>query len=231
MTSLGGMIYVLTKSATEHHCLIKDHWKTHISRYWGSLWCPSDTLQYNLCKAGKRMWLMGLGVGAFCEGYWGLGVGVVAFQVGLSLSPGPPLCHGNEPWRGKRGDQASSLFPTFFNPLLNFQLNPFWIRFLLMFFFLRNYFLTCSPHGSYWPGRQVELLVVNHCHLSACFHSSFSSTISSKLLYQNTTKLNFKMTNWGCRQSPASLLQSCECHISAEAGFLHKQNSKMQRAR
>ena len=125
MTSLGGMIYVLTKSATEHHCLIKDHWKTHISRYWGSLWCPSDTLQYNLCNAGKRMWLMGLGVGAFCEGYWGLGVGVVAFQVGLSLSPGPPLCHGNEPWRGKRGDQASSLFPTFFNLLLNFQLNPF----------------------------------------------------------------------------------------------------------
>ena len=120
-----GMIYVQTKSATEHHCLIKDHWKTHISRYWGSLWCPSDTLQYNLCKAGKRMWLMGLGVGAFCEGYWGLGVGVVAFQVGLSLSPGPPLCHGNEPWRGKRGDQASSLFPTFFNLLLNFQLNPF----------------------------------------------------------------------------------------------------------
>ena len=102
-----------------------------------------------------------------------------------------------------------------------------------MFFFLKNYFLTCSPHGSYWPGRQVELLVVNHCHLSACFHSSFSSTISSKLLYQNTTKLNFNMTreNWRGRQSPASLLQSCECHISAVVGFLHKQNSKMQRAR
>ena len=116
---------VQTKSATEHHCPIKDHWKIHISLQRGSLLCPSDTLQCNLCNAGKRMWLMGLGVGAFCEGYWGLGVGVVAFQVGLSLSPGPPLCHGNEPWRGKRGDQASSLFPTFFNLLLNFQLNPF----------------------------------------------------------------------------------------------------------
>ena len=102
-----------------------------------------------------------------------------------------------------------------------------------MFFSSKKYSLSCSPPGSYWPGRQVELLVVNHCHLSACFHSSFSSTISSKLLYQNTTKLNFNMTreNWRCRQSPALLLQSCECHISAVVGFLHQQNSKMQRAR
>ena len=150
-------------------------------------------------------------------------MGVVAFQVGLSLSPGPPLCHGNEPWRGKRGDQASSLFPPFFSPLLKFQFHPFLNQVLVNVFFLKKYSLSCSPPGSYWPGRQVELLVVNHCHLSACFHSSFSSTISSKLLYQNTTKLNFNMTreNWRCRQSPALLLQSCECHISAVVGFLH----------
>ena len=137
--------------------------------------------------------------------------------MGLSLSPGPPLCHGNEPWRGKRGDQASSLFPTFFNQLLNFQLNPLLNQVLFQVFFLKIYLLTCSPHGSYWPSRQVELLVVNHCHLSACFHSSFSSTISSKLLYQNTTKLNFNMTreNWRCRQIPAALLQAFKRRISS----------------
>ena len=52
----------------------------------------------------------------------------------------------------------------------------------LMFFSSKKYSLSCSPPGSYWPGRQVELLVVNHCHLSACFHSSFSSTISTQFL-------------------------------------------------
>ena len=142
--------------------------------------------------------------------------------MGLSLSPGPPLCHGNEPWRGKRGDQASSLFPTFFNPLLNFQFEPLFEPGSCECFFLQEIFPDLLTT---WIvlARQVELLVVNHCHLSACFHSSFSSTISSKLLYQNTTKLNFNMTgeNWRSRQSPALLLQSCECHISAVVGFLH----------
>ena len=148
-------------------------------------------------------------------------MGVVAFQVGLSLSPGPPLCHGNEPWRGKRGDQASSLFPTFFNQLLNFQLNPLLNQVLLNVFFLKIYLLTCSPHGSYWPSRQVELLVVNHCHLSACFHSSFSSTISKKILFiglqMQPTKFNFDMTreNWRCRQIPAALLQAFKRRISS----------------
>ena len=142
--------------------------------------------------------------------------------MGLSLSPGPPLCHGNEPWRGKRGDQASSLFPPFFSPLLKFQFHPFLNQVLVNVFFHQEIFPDLLTT---WIvlARQVELLVVNHCHLSACFHSSFSSTISSKLLYQNTTKLNFNMTreNWRCRQSPALLLQSCECHISAVVGFLH----------
>ena len=37
-------------------------------------------------------------------------LGVVPFGVGLS--PGPPLCHGNEPWRGRAGR------PHFFSPAL-----------------------------------------------------------------------------------------------------------------
>ena len=137
---------VQTKSATEHHCPIKDHWKIHISLQRGSLLCPSDTLQCNLCNAGKRMWLMGLGVGAFCEGYWGLGVGVVGWPFKwVSLCPRDhhsvmEMSHGG----GKEGTRR----PHFFHPFLvrcsNFSFTPFWTRFLLMFFSSKN--IPCLAH-------------------------------------------------------------------------------------
>ena len=38
-------------------------------------------------------------------------LGVVPFGVGLS--PGPPLCHGNEPWRGRAGLLTFSLLLSF----------------------------------------------------------------------------------------------------------------------
>ena len=80
--------------------------------------------------SGKGERVKGEGVGHSLKGtgwYW-LGVlGVVPFGVGLS--PGPPLCHGNEPWRGRgrRGPAVLtfSLFKSVAQHLLNVQVKTY----------------------------------------------------------------------------------------------------------
>ena len=237
MTSLGGMIYVQTKSSTEHHCPIKDHWKIHISLQRGSLLCPSDTLQCNLCNAGKRMWLMGLGVGAFCEGYWGLGVGVVAFQVGLSLSPGPPLCHGNEPWRGKRGDQASSLFPPFFNPLLKFQFHPLLNQVLVNVFFLKKIFpvllttwIVLARQAGGTPSGQP---LPPQCLLSFFLFVNNFNTISWSLVCKCNQPSSTSIWQEKTGDVGQFLSHFCKASndVSAVVGSYHQQKSEIQRTR